>query len=187
MTANYQILCDFCKGELKPLYDYIYRPLLLHASRCLTDRFAFLAEDCVQDSIFQAYKKRYSFSTLAALKTYLYTSVRNKSIDILRNSNAQERFLTTYPTSESIFLDILEREAMDRLFKAVDNLPEKDRKLFLLFWDGHKIKEVAAMLGLAESTIKSRKAKMIAKLKELVADEGALILLMAVMSEQLFS
>ena len=187
MTASYQILCSFCNGELKPLYDHIYRPLLLHASKCLTDRFAFLAEDCVQDSIFQAYKKRYSFNTLAALKTYLYTSVRNKSIDIIRNSNAQERYLSTYPTSENIFLDILERETMDRLFKAVDKLPDKDKELFLLFWNGHKTKEIALRLGLAESTIKVRKAKMIAKLKKAISDETVLIIMMMAMSERLLS
>ena len=70
--------------------------------------------------------------------------------------------------------DIVEHESMDRLFRAVKKLTASDRELFFDYRDGLKTSEIAAKLGITESAVKQRKAKMISKLqKEL--DDSALL------------
>lgn len=186
IMQNSKILIDFCKGNLKSLYSSMYRPLMLYASRCLTVNFSFLAEDCVQDAIYKAYQSRHSFKTFGSLRSYLYTAVHNRSIDILRRSSAQERYLVDHTIfSDDVFTDIIEQETMNRLFEAVDNLEEKDRTLFFLYWEGHKTAEIAQMLDLAEITVKQRKARMVARLQKLISENGVMVLAMAILSEPL--
>ena len=170
----------FRRGSLDVLYDEMYRPLLLYASRCLTDQFAFLAEDCVQDAILRAYRMRESFTADPELRSYLYRAVHGKAIDILRKNRAKEHYLSSRQESEyDVMADIVESEAMNRLFRAVAALPERDRELFFNYRDGLKTSEIAARMGLSESTIKQRKAKMIAILQQSIGDETLLILLLA--------
>lgn len=188
MTDNHQILSDFSRGNLKALYGSMYRPLIMYASKCLSDRFSFLAEDCVQDAIFKAYQSRRVFPSLSALRSYLYTAVRNKSIDILRKSQAQENYLTGVSSiSDDLFTDILEQETKRRLFEAVDQLPDREKEMFFLFMDGNKISEVAQIIGLAESTVKQKKARIIARLRQLISDGTVLALALSILSDPFVS
>ena len=45
MERDSNLADKFRRGNLDGLYDEMYRPLLLYATKCLTDRFSFLAED----------------------------------------------------------------------------------------------------------------------------------------------
>lgn len=175
MNRNDYIVEKFRKGNLDVLYDELYKALLLYASRCLTERFAFLAEDCVQDAILRAYKSHGSFQSDSELRSYLYAAVHGKAVDIIRKSNSHERYvISTEQQTEEMLTDIVEHESMDRLFRAVKKLTASDRELFFDYRDGLKTSEIAAKLGITESAVKQRKAKMISKLqKEL--DDSALL------------
>ena len=74
--------------------------------------------------------------------------------------------------------ELIERETMRRLFVAVDSLPEPYRRIFdLSFEEGLKNREIAAMLGISESAVKKRKARMLNLLRSAIgqSEETAIL------------
>ena len=90
-VTDLQVLQAFKKGQLELFYRRIYPGLLLYAVKNAGDRHDFLAEDCVQNAIFNAWKRRDSFDSIYTLKAFLYTSVKNEIISLYRKGKAQER------------------------------------------------------------------------------------------------
>lgn len=181
MGLKNEIAEKFRRGSLDNLYDEMYRPLLLYATKCLSDRFSFLAEDCVQDAILHAYRTRDSFESVQELRSYLYAAVHGKAVDILRKNSSKERYvLSIGKRSDEIMTGIIENEAMDRLFRAVKTLSEQDRDLFFNYCDGMKTSEIAARLGITESAVKQRKATMISRLRKEIDD--TILLALALLS-----
>lgn len=78
-VTDLQVLQAFKKGQLELFYRRIYPGLLLYAVKNAGDRHDFLAEDCVQNAIFNAWKRRDSFDSIYTLKSFLYTSVKMRS------------------------------------------------------------------------------------------------------------
>ena len=91
-VTDLQVLQAFKKGQLELFYRRIYPGLLLYAVKNAGDRHDFLAEDCVQNAIFNAWKRRDSFDSIYTLKSFLYTSVKNEIISLYRKGKAQERY-----------------------------------------------------------------------------------------------
>lgn len=117
-----------------------------------------MASDCVQDAFVAAYRRAESFRGESAVTTWLHRIVVNACLDRLR----RHRPLIQLPeyeltdgrdehASTLVRLDI--REALQRL-------PEGQRlALVLVDMHGMSVAEAAAVLGVAEGTIKSRCAR----------------------------
>lgn len=69
-VTDLQVLQAFKKGQLELFYRRIYPGLLLYAVKNAGDRHDFLAEDCVQNAIFNAWKRRDSFDSIYTLKSF---------------------------------------------------------------------------------------------------------------------
>jgi len=167
MSPERAIIEDFTQNRVESLYENIYPGLLLYAIRWLGDEYSFLAEDCVQNAILNAWRKRSEFTTTAALKSYLYTCVRNNVIDIQRKSSAKEKYAVSLNDDLVFSNSLIEQETIDILYKTIDGLPEKYRVVFeMSFIDGLKNIEIAKELGLSDSTVEKRKAKALALVRE---------------------
>ena len=177
------ILNRFRKGDISGVYTRLYRPLLLYASQCLTERFAFLSEDCVQEAIYKAYQRRDNIASESALRNLLYASVHNKAIDVLRKGNSGSRYSASLPLSEEDLVDtIIENETLDRLYTAIRSLPADYKDIFFLLQEGKTLAEIATELGVSESTILRRKGRMIELLREQLADSELLLALLATLT-----
>ena len=120
-----------------------------------TTRNRELASDCVQDAFISAFRRAGSYRGDAAVTTWLHRIVVNACLDRLRRDK---------PTSE-----LPERELADRrdaqssvdtrldVREALDRLPEGQRMaLVLVDMHGLSVAEAAAILEVAEGTVKSR-------------------------------
>ena len=167
---------DFCSGTMEDVYADIYPALMLYATRFLGHDYAFLAEDCVQDSIYKTYLNRKQIASASQLKSYLYTSVRNKAISILRKGSSKKNFLKIADISEAdITTELIEQETMRMLFTAIDNLPESYKAIVEMSFDeGLKNAEIAKRLGISESAVKKRKARMLDNLRNSMRDKDKL-------------
>jgi len=68
---------------------------------------------------------------------------------------------------EEVSAGIIEQETINLLRQAIDELPEQYRKIFELNYEkGLKMKEVADVLNITFETLKKRKIKMFALLRE---------------------
>ena len=158
---------DFVSGRISGLYHRFFRPLMSFASHYLGTEYAYLAEDVVQESIFQTYLKKDRIENPSSLKAYLYHSVRNTSLNILRKKNAQLNYLKNFEESDTdITHKIIEEETFRILMETISALrPEQREMLNMSYFEGLKNAEIAQRLGISESAVKKRKAKLIQELR----------------------
>lgn len=165
--TDLQILVEFKEGHLELLYRRVYPGLLLYAVKNAGDRHDFLAEDCVQNAIFNAWKRRDSFDSIYTLKSFLYTAIKNEIISLYRKRKAQERYSSQLEDELCFANSIIDQETQLLLYNAIRCLPDKERQIFeLSFIEGLKNLEIAEQLGVSDSTVKKTKAKALETLRE---------------------
>lgn len=165
----------FVDGDIGFFYSYIYPDMILYASSCLPGQMSIMSEDCVQNAVEKAYGRRHDFISAAQWKAFLITCIRNKAISYLRNSTAAERYQEFVGAigelHEDILIDYIRQETLQRLYAAIDTLPQEMRDLLeMSFEEGLKNSEIAQRLGVAEITVKKRKARLIAMLRSAFPD-----------------
>lgn len=183
MVISEHIFEDFRRGEIDRLYQEAYPSLLAYAARMLTDDYALMAEDCVQDAIMEGYNRKDSFESHFQLKAFLFACIHNNAVSVLRKVRSKAHYLEEQ-TADSLVIEagMIEQDALDMLFAAVDGLPEKYREVFeLSFSQGLSNAEAARLLNLSLDGVKKRKAKMVQLLREsLQSKPDLLALLLAV-------
>lgn len=152
---------------MEELFRYNYRPLCLYALHYLSD--AGQAEDVVQESFAALWEKLEAGSVIVNRRAYLYTAVRNRCLSLLRKKS-----LETEPIGPRDTFGIIDDDdAQDRsqiearLWTAIDSLPEKCRRVFLMSKrDGMKYEEIADRLGISVNTVRNQISKALKTLKD---------------------
>ncbi len=124
-------------------------------------RNADLADDITQDVFLKVYRNLSTFRGESSVKTWLLAITRNCVYDYKRSALFRhfitDRFTHIRTEHRSAESEALEHIAVNDIWKQVLTLPVKYREVLILF--GHhqlSIKEIAAMLGVSEGTVKSR-------------------------------
>ena len=124
------------------------------------------AEDVLQETFVQAFRKMDQLGSSMALSSWLRRIALNKSLEQLRAKKVQFTELEEIPEmDEDIIYDDISMETIQREIKA---LPEGSRIVFSLYLlEDYSHSEIAKELGISESTSKSqyRRAKQILKSK----------------------
>lgn len=172
-----QIFEDFKKGRLEVFYKYIYPDILVYATNLLRGEGAFRAEDCVQDAIEASYRRRMEFTSSTQWRAFIIACIRNKAISITRHNEARSNYISAleldFEFSSDLLNDFIEVETRTRLYNAILTLPPELQQIFILnFEEGLKNAEIAEKLGVAEITIKKRKAKLIHRLRDILGPES---------------
>ncbi|MEK4386518.1 sigma-70 family RNA polymerase sigma factor [Solibacillus sp. FSL W7-1464] len=142
--------------------DYLYRIAFIYTKDRLT------AEEVVQDVFINYYHKSDQFEQKASIKTYLVKMTINRSYDYLRSWKNRKFVFTQFfqqhaKGAEQIYV---EKELQGEVTAAVLALPVKDREVLLLYYyEEMTVFEIAELLELAVSTVKSRLQRARAKLK----------------------
>lgn len=179
-------------GKIDAFYKQLYPQMLSYAIRALGD-YAFMAEDCVQNSFVKAYLHRHEYKEYLHFKSFLYLCTRNEIISILRHNQAQSNYLSYLQdeTSPACINAIIEEETYTILYQTIQELPADLRKLFeLSFIKEMTNAEIAEHMHLSERTIKRKKALMISLLRETLVkrsdfDPTIFILLMTYLQDEL--
>ena len=185
MNINEQTFQDFKAGRIDALYAEGYVSLQAFAARYLTDNYAMMAEDCVQEAMTKAYQTRHTFTSPLQLKSFLFTCVRNDSISILRKVGSHQNYLSELEEGyeEELSAAIIEQETLDRLHEAINELPEKYRQLFDLSYEqGLRHAEVAHLLGITIDGVQKRRAKMISLLREKFKNDMDMLIFIAMLN-----
>jgi len=142
-----------------------------------------LAKDASQNAFAKAYFGLGRFREEAKFKTWLFKIVVNEAKDVYRKERSRGlfKFWSAQETEEHETESILEtiqssgqspreafeaREAKERLERAIDELPEREREVFMLrYLSGLALSEVAETLGIAIGTVKAHLAHGTEKLK----------------------
>ena len=160
----------FKKGDKRSfqlIFDEMYQRLCAYSSRYLYDDQE--VEDLVQDSFVTLWNKRQDFDHINAVKSFLYTSVRNKCLNVLKHQSVvkehESRLIYELENSDSEQSTVAE-EYYGQLYQEIKLLPEGSQKIMLLALRGLKNREIAEELEISENTVKTQKKIAYARLKE---------------------
>jgi RNA polymerase sigma-70 factor, ECF subfamily len=127
------------------------------------------AEDVAQEAFAKAYRNFRQLRDRDRFRAWLARMTWRLAIDRYR---ATRRHPTVEldandPSGPSTAETVAVRDRSEQLWRAIDALPEKLRLVVVLAnMEGHDVKEVAALLGLPQGTVKSRLFSARQRLKE---------------------
>ena len=157
-----------------------YEPLSWFATSLLHDEE--MAKDLVEECFIRFWEKRKSIKYAKAVKSYLYTSVRNACLEFLKKQKkvqaASKDFLYLSAGCEKPAIHfIIESEVYSETHRALKTLPPQCRKVIqMLYVEGKGYQEIASELDLSIRTIKNHRTRGLALLQKSLA--GALLLLL---------
>ena len=151
---------------MENLFRYHYRPLCIFALHYLKDIDA--SEDVVQEAFGLLWEKLSAGEKVVNQKGYLYSIVKNRSLDILRKKGSVGEAISLDGSVDNIEEPTVEdAEVEARLWTAIDTLPEKCREIFLMSKrDGLRQEEIAQELGISLQTVKNQVSKALKILKD---------------------
>ena len=165
-------------SDFKKLFDGYYIALCLFAERYLDNSED--AADTVQEAFIKLWQRRRDFSNLYAVKSFLYTTIRNDSLNRLAHLKVVEKHRSRLAVkqSEEFFHDhVIEQERFRLFWAAVNALPDQTRKVMLLALDGKDNRGIAAALGIAEGTVHTHKKIAYKRLRKSLKDHLPILLL----------
>lgn len=155
--------------DYNELYNSLYTSLCIFSNKYVNNLEK--AKDIVQDVFIKFWNNKITLQDEVAVKSYLYVSVKNKSIDFLRSNEYKL-------TKRLDTLDFLElesdlyfekefflEEVSSAIEKGIKTLPEKCREIVKLSMSGCKNKQISEELAISINTVKSQKKIAYKKLR----------------------
>ncbi len=167
MSPNKKTIEGIRKREIKAfkyLFENFYASLCIFAQKYVNDDEAVL--DIVQDAFIYFWEKEKDITSINSAKSYLYKTVRNKSLNYLRNSNKEANAYMEYFESELYFRDnIIEEETYQIIYNEIGVLPPQSQRVIEMSLDGLKNNEIAESLGISVNTVKTLKLRAFKSLR----------------------
>ena len=159
-------------GEVRG-FNYFFElhyPALCYFARGIINDEA-LAEEIADDAFVKLWERRESFGHAAAIKAFLYRTVKNAAIDIMRRSKVLSLHQKEYHYSaereeKNIEQHIIRAETLSQIYSSLSILPPKCRQVFTLFFvDGKSYEEIAQELKLSINNVRNHKARALSLLR----------------------
>jgi RNA polymerase sigma-70 factor (ECF subfamily) len=130
------------------------------------------AEDVVQECFVELLRPGCSYNpAVTAIRTYLFGVVRNQALKRLRKRSIGEPGERAAPAEASPESRVLRMEREVAVARAVLDLPESLREVLILaHYEQMAIVEIAQVIGVEPTTVKSRLQRARAQLREALAD-----------------
>jgi RNA polymerase sigma-70 factor (ECF subfamily) len=142
------------------------------------------ADEAVQDAFMKAYSHLATFREELPFEVWFTRILINACLDRIKARNRRERWIAPMPDGpggERDFAErtpgggvspedrLLARERRQMLSRALSKLPERQRSVFMLsHYEGFTSREVSALTGLNESTVRVHLFRAIRKLRALL-------------------
>ncbi|UYQ92500.1 RNA polymerase sigma-70 factor [Chitinophaga horti] len=173
-TLWHKIVTQSDQKAFEELFTGCYTRLVKFAAEYLQSTEA--AEEVVSDVFMKLWTGRQQFEAVAHIGKYLFTAVRNQSLNHLRQfSNIH--IVSTDDAGEARLVNTFDpcsatewRELLLRLDEAVEQLSPRRRMIFRLIKDeGFKPKEVAEILQLSHRTVETQLFQAVKQLHVILA------------------
>lgn len=177
-----KLLEDLRKGNIEAfekLFRRYYASLFNYAMVYVKQKDD--AEEVVQDLFFNLWKNKEKLNITSSIKSYLFRSVYNNSIQLVRKkrktiSVESEQIKKDEGKSESDHLQY--KELNDSIQKVLSILPERSRKIFELSrFEGLKYQEIAEKLSISVKTVEANMTKTLKTFRKHLKQYRNLILL----------
>ena len=156
------------KKAFQVLFENYFNALAAFGYKHVPDQLA--VEDMVQEVFVSYWQTRENFDHINAVKSFLYTSVRNKCLNHLKHQavlKKHEPALIHSLESEHYFTSrVIGEETFNQLIREIRRLPDAAQEIMLLALNGLKNQEIADELNVSINTVKTQKKIAYAKLKD---------------------
>lgn len=181
MQVPDQVICSYLKKKdtkgLKYLFDEYYRPLVLWADTFLNDMGQ--AEDLVQEFFVKLWEQELVVSLLpATLKSYLYTAVRNRALNLL---DKNDPLRLAYEVEDGMKCWEEYEDSQEEMFYkvevALENLAPRSKDVVKgVYLEGLKYKEVAERYHISVATVKTLLVNALKSLRKEVGSAKSILM-----------
>ncbi len=163
------------KGHATTFTDFymqFFKKLLIESNKYVKD--IHVAEEIVQDVFLKIWEKAEDIKEIEFLKSYLYRSVINSSINYLNKQKSlaehHQKIINSFTEDDLDSIDE-ENEMIVLLYVEIEKLPEKCKEVFKLNrFERLKYKEIAAKLNISERTVENHIANALKILRARMLD-----------------
>lgn len=145
------------RGAFKELHEELYQRMFYYVYKILHDKEQ--AEDIIQDTFVLFWGNRSNFNNLLAVKTYLYTVVKNKVLALIRDTANRKRILESIEWEESTTEDniLISAEICGQVQQAIRELPTQTRRVIELSMQEMTVEKIAEEMQISPNTVKTLK------------------------------
>ena len=164
-------------GDIKTfenVFRRYYTPLYLYAFSITGQKET--AEEIIQDTFYVIWKNREKIQILHSLQSYLYKSVKNRSLQYLEHLQVREQYrenvmMQAASMSETSPEEWLEYKDLENIIsQTLKKLPERCRQIFHMHrMNGIKYKDIAASLSISVKTVEAEMSKAYRILRKEIA------------------
>jgi RNA polymerase sigma-70 factor, ECF subfamily len=151
-------------------FDLYYSRLCYFADTILHDFD--LSRSTVQQVFVDLWIKREKIM-VSSLQPYLYKSVHNAVLDVVRHKKVEALYLSSLDKNEpEEMIDLIEEaELADRINRAIQKLPEKCRQIFIMCrFEELKYSEIAQRLNISVKTVEMQIGIALKKIRKELSD-----------------
>ena len=161
-TTDYISIKLTDETQFRSIFDKYYISLCMFANQYVENDA--VAADIVQECFVKLWQLRDDFMYVHQIKSFLYTSVRNKSLNELEQK-VQEM------SKDSFFQDkVIAEESYRILVDAIEKLPPQMKSIMQLALEGKSNPEIAETLNISGETVHSQKKIAYRKLRVYLKD-----------------
>jgi RNA polymerase sigma-70 factor (ECF subfamily) len=145
------------------LFKEYYTLLVAFANKYLHDLED--SKEMVQDLFVNLYEKREHLEINSSLKSYLFRSVHNRSLNLINSQKIRDKYaahinLTTDIKENRLEEEVNKTELEHALYIAIGELPPKCKEIFKLNrFEGFSNAEIAERLKLSKRTVETQISK----------------------------
>lgn len=152
-----------------------------------------VAADIVQDMLIKLYEKPVPFTDISSLRSYMFTTIRNRCYNYLRDHKVEDKRMLLYVQAITLSgnVDVAEHDDaladmdMDDVMRGVEQiialLPEKCRDICRMrFLERRKYTDIAVELNISENTVRVQIHRGMERIRKHFSDINFVLLLFVI-------
>jgi RNA polymerase sigma-70 factor (ECF subfamily) len=157
------------KQGFELLFKTYYAPLCVFARKYIKD-----TDDCeevVQGFFLKLWDKRDTIEINTSVKSYLYSSVRNRSLNYIKHQKIKQEYhseiISTTSEIDPMVNGFMEIGLIEKIDRTIAMLPPRRREIFLMSREqGLKYREIADQLGISIKTVETQMGHALKDLRD---------------------
>lgn len=157
-------------GNFEKVFKEYFQPLCHYSVRLVGDMD--IAKDIVHNVFLKLWERRAEVHTEMPLRSYLFTSVHNRSLNHLRDhARFEAKDVSEIPLGSDLTADdhsnIEKAELESKIASAIQALPDRSREIFRMSRvEGMKYIEIARALDISVKTVEARMSSALRQLRD---------------------
>jgi len=158
------------KKQFEELFREYFKPLTAFAKKYIND--IDISKGIVHDAFLKLWEKREGVDTSKSVKSYLYTTVYNKSLNYIRDNkkfvNTENKINLFEKSNDWDYSNkMIANEIEAKIIQTLDSLPEKCRQVFIMSrYEELKYREIAEKLKISIKTVETQMSKALKALRK---------------------